>query len=198
VTPRLRPEIFEHYSGAWNAIAYRSILLARMDEAFKASIARPYTMSERMEQELAVFGFCAALVSGIEALFYGLYSIGSLWDPATFHLLPANPRGVVPSAVAAAFATVPRAATLASVLAVLYSDPVYAESFAIRNFLSHRSAPGRLVNASAAGPMVWKLTAHGGNDLPIDAALTSARPGWFVARVGAVLKATVRLLPAWS
>jgi hypothetical protein len=198
VTPRLRPEIFEHYGGAWNAIAYRSILLARTDEAFRNSIAQPYAMAERLEQEIAVFTFFAALVSGIEAVFYGLYAIGALWDPATFHLLPAKPRGVVPSAVVNAFQSVPSATTLASMLAALHVDPTYTESFAIRNFLSHRSAPGRLVNASTAGPMIWKLTAHGATDIPIDSALTSARRAWFVARVQAVLDATLALLPAWT
>jgi hypothetical protein len=34
---RLRPDVFEHDSGAWNSIAYRSIMVARSDEAFRAS-----------------------------------------------------------------------------------------------------------------------------------------------------------------
>jgi hypothetical protein len=119
------------------------------------------TPSERAEQEINLYTFFAAFVAGIEALFYGLYAMGSLWDPATFDLLPGRPRDVWPNTVATAYARVTGAGALAAVLDTTLSDNTYREGEEIRNVLSHRAAPGRAID-TLRSPATLKLDPHAG------------------------------------
>jgi hypothetical protein len=205
---------WEFCAGAENGIAYRSMAIAQSDESFRASVARPYTMAERAEQEQSLFGFFSATISAVETLYFALYAVAAIFDPLNFEYLPTFPRRVVPLVVSAKFRnlanTLPvappgdspaeeliRAATrLSASLDGLLSDPTYEGCLETRNILSHRAAPGRRLDGTAS-PMVWKLGPHGAEEDAISPRLTESRRAWFMAQASSVLNHAVSFLRSW-
>lgn len=205
---------WEFCAGAENGIAYRTMAVARFDDSFTASVQRPYTMAERAEQEQSLFGFFGAIVSALETLYFALYAVGAIFDPATFARLPNDPRGVVPKLVASTFrdlaSALPvalpgdtralelsRAATsLSASLDGLLYDPTYADCLEIRNILSHRAAPGRRLDGTAS-PMVWKLAPQGTMDDAIGPRLTESCRGWYMTWATMLLNDTLSFLRRW-
>ncbi len=81
------PDSLFHYSGSWNAVAYRFTSCATSSETFTDSVrvagfAPP--LPERFEQEVALFNFFINGLAVIDSFFYGLYWIGSMVDTKSF------------------------------------------------------------------------------------------------------------------
>src|SRR3989344_958539 len=82
-------KLYEHFAGAWNAIAYRFQAVVEHGNAFAALIATHGSTpppEERYAQEKTLFDFYSTGFSTFEATFYGLYTIGAFISPAEFPL----------------------------------------------------------------------------------------------------------------
>src|SRR5215210_6406760 len=92
---------YHQYSGAWNALAYRfhgSIDAgAKFQKSLKDFGAHP-APHQRYQQEEALFNFFSNGFAAFEALFYGLFAVGSFIDAIAFPLTtPREEQRVSPS-----------------------------------------------------------------------------------------------------
>lgn len=167
---------YEHYAGAWNALAYRFKAAYEHGDQFAEALTKHGTAplpEERYHQEKALYDFFSSAFSAFEASFYGMYSIGVWIAPSSFTLASSkdqqrvNPR-YVREAYADTFPGDPFIQAMGSVL----NDQLFQSLRDIRNVLTHRSAPGRLhfagIGVEDITPSVWKL-----NNLPLDENLVS-------------------------
>ena len=169
--------LYEHYAGAWNAVAYRFRALVDYGDTFIDSLKTYGTApepEERYQQEKSLFGFFSSGFSTFESLFYGLFTIGAFVAPAAFPLLtPKDQQQVSPTrtkdAFTKAFATDPIVTAITGTLAA----PDFQKWREIRNVLTHRTAPGRRMYVSIGSddvpPDEWKL-----NNVPLDASIISS------------------------
>lgn len=163
--------LYEHFSGAWNALAYRfRATIDRGDEfilAFAQHGAEP-PPEERYLQECLLFEFFSSGFSAFEAAFYGFYTIGAFTQPTGFPLsTPKDQQRVSPAGAVNAFVRVYSADKVAAALSGFIADPGFQQFREVRNILTHRTAPGRRMYVGLgiddAPPTEWKL-----NNLPID------------------------------
>lgn len=157
--------LYEHYAGAWNALAYR--YRAAVDHGnifvklFKVNGATP-PPEERYEQERTLFDFFSSSFSVFESTFYGLFVIGAFLVPSGFPLSTAKEQQKVsPTTTQNSFShTFPNDQIL-NVFAELFGDPHYKELREVRNILTHRTAPGRLTYVGPSNTDTslteWKL-----------------------------------------
>lgn len=184
---------YHHYSGAWNALAYRfhgSIDAgAKFQKSLKDFGSHP-APHQRYQQEEALFNFFSNGFAAFEALFYGLFTIGSFIDAGSFPLTtPKEQQRVSPSHTNDAFKRAFPHDPLLIALASLFSDPAYLRWREMRNVLTHRAAPGRRVYVGIGSddvpPVEWKL-----NDLPLDSALVPKHQSDLAQLTTDVLSAT--------
>jgi hypothetical protein len=171
-------EFYVHFSGAWNALAYRFQGAIEAGEQFQRSLiahgAHPVP-AERYEQERALFDFFSNGFSAFEAAFYGMFAIGAMIAPASFPLnAPRDQQRVSPNYTAEACKRAFPDDPLLRVFELVFADQAYQQWREVRNVLTHRTAPGRRIFVSIgqddAPPVEWKL-----NDLPLDEALVVNR-----------------------
>lgn len=170
-------QFYGHYSGAWNALAYR----------FHASIDHKDTFiyliqeygstpppEERYLQEKTLFDFFSSCFSTFEATFYGLYAIGNFINPTHFPLSSERDQQRVSplntyNAYIQAFPNDP----MISSLSAFFANPEYQQLREIRNVLTHRTAPGRRmyisIGSEEAPATEWKL-----NDVPVDESIVES------------------------
>ena len=165
---------YHHYSGAWNALAYRfhgSIDAgAKFHKSLRDFGSHP-APHQRYQQEEALFNFFSNGFAAFEALFYGLFAIGSFIDADSFPLTtPKEQQRVSPSHTGNAFKRAFPQDLLLATLSSFFNDPAYLRWREMRNVLTHRAAPGRRIfvgiGAGDAPPVEWKL-----NDLALDLTL---------------------------
>jgi hypothetical protein len=171
---------YEHFGGAWNAIAYRYAGMVSAGDTFSSSIKAhgdAPAPEERCAQEIALFGFFSNAFSVFESYSYGLFAIGSYLDSSSFSLAtPADQQAVSPTSARRAFIKSSLSPGLVTSFDKLFASTEYMEMKAVRNILSHRSAPGRILYASIGGDdevdqaAKWKI-----NDITLDATMTGAR-----------------------
>lgn len=183
-------EFYTHFSGAWNALAYRFHGTVDAGVQFQQSLTThgPHPAPlERYQQERALFEFFSNGFSTFEAVFYGMFAIGAMIDPEKFPLTTARDQQRVSPAQSAeackrAFPDDP----LLNVFATLFEDQAYQRWREVRNVLTHRTAPGRRIYVSLgqddASPVEWKL-----NDLPLDESLVANRQAELVRLISEVL-----------
>lgn len=168
--------LYEHHSGAWNALAYRFRAMTDSGEAF-ATLMKSHGSApkpeERYLQEKALFDFFSAGFSVFECAFYGLYAIGAFLKQEIFVLSSArDQQQVSPAKTRDAFTKAFPADPILSAFAALFADPKYQEWREIRNVLTHRTAPGRRIYVSIgdddAPPAEWKV-----NNSPLDSSIVS-------------------------
>jgi hypothetical protein len=189
--------LYEHYAGAWNAIAYRFLEATERGDEFAASVgthgAAP-PPKERYHQERALFDFFSSGFSVFEATFYGLFAIGGLIAPASFPLgTPREQQLVTPSSTNASYSKAfPRDPVLAD-FAMVFGDVTYQAFRETRNILTHRAAPGRRmfvsIGADDAPPTEWKL-----NDMPLDASIATKGRADLARLVAVLLDAAQRFV----
>jgi hypothetical protein len=169
---------YEHFAGAWNALAYRFLAVTEYEVAFTASLnvagAGP-TPDERYRQERDLFGFFSNAFSVFESAFYGLFSIGAFLSAAEFPLKTSkDQQRVSPSSTAAALVRAFPGAAIIKIISDVTLDPSYLEIREVRNVLTHRAAPGRTffvgIGSDDALPDLWKI-----KSIPLDAKMAPAR-----------------------
>lgn len=190
---------YQQYSGAWNALAYRfhGAIDAgtKFQKSFRDFGAHP-APHQRYQQEEALFNFFSNGFAAFEALFYGLFAVGSFIDAAAFPLAtPKEQQRVSPSHTDQAFRRAFPDDLILNAFAVLFDDPAYQRWRDMRNVLTHRAAPGRRVfvgiGSSDAPPVEWKL-----NDLPLDSALVPKHQRELAQLIANVLSASNKFLAA--
>ncbi len=171
-------ELYEHYAGAWNAVAYRFHSAMQACEEFVTSLDTHGSFpspDERYRQDQALSAFFSSGFSTFESVFYSLHTIGAFIDPASFSLAtPKAQQQVSPGQTSAAFK---RAFSMDPILAAfdsLFEDPAYQELREIRNILTHRTSPGRRVyvgiGSDDAPATEWKL-----KNIPLDKSMARSR-----------------------
>ncbi len=165
---------YYQFSGAWNAVAYRfqgSVDAGlRFQKSLVTSGANPAPL-QRYNQEEALFGFFSNGFAAFEALFYGMFAVGSFLVKDLFPLeTPKDERRVSPTTAQVAFKKAFPQDALVIAIETLISDEAYLLWRDMRNVLTHRAAPGRRVyvgiGTDDAPPVEWKL-----NGLPLDSTL---------------------------
>jgi hypothetical protein len=184
---------YQQYSGAWNALAYRFHGAVEAGAKFQKSLrdsgAHPLPQ-QRFQQEEALFNFFSNGFAAFEALFYGLFAIGSFIDPGAFRLeTQKEQQRVSPSHAHETFKRAFVSDPILSAFANLFSDPAYQRWRDMRNVLTHRAAPGRRmyvgIGRNDAPPVEWKL-----NGLPLDAALVPSHQSELASLIADVLSAS--------
>jgi hypothetical protein len=169
---------YYHYSGAWNALAYRFHGSIDAGGKFQKSL-KDFGSSpaphQRFQQEQTLFNFFSNGFAAFEALFYGLFAVGSFIDADAFPLAtPKEQQRVSPSHTSDAFKRAFPDDPLLDAFARLFDDPRYQRWREMRNVLTHRAAPGRRIyvglGSSDAPPVEWKL-----NNFPLNSALVPER-----------------------
>ena len=93
--------LYNHFSGSWNALAYRFHGTVHSGENFVASLKKYGTAPtpfERYLQEQALFVFFGGAFSALESLFYGSFAIGAFLNSPAFPLdTPRDQQRVSPS-----------------------------------------------------------------------------------------------------
>jgi len=191
-SPRDAVAKFE-YGGAWNAVVYRFVSCARSAETFANSFrtAGPApAQPERFIQEDALFGFFVNGLSVIESFFYGLYWIGSMIDTTSFPVRTGNDlRDIVVHTTVkqyiARFGTCPLTNAFGRIGYMNFSGKfidadAYEKWKGGRNYLAHRSAPGRALHLNiGGGPQVedsWL-----GLNISLNDQLTTTRRQWLAS-----------------
>lgn len=188
---------YSQFAGAWNALAYRFHGAVDAGAIFQKSLknfgSHP-APHQRYQQEEALFNFFSNGFAAFEAMFYGLFAVGSFIDPQAFPLVTSKEQQrVSPSYTADAFKRAFPNDLIHDAFASLFADPSYQRWRDMRNVLTHRAAPGRRVyvgiGADDAPPVEWKL-----NDLPLDAALVPTYRRELAQNILDVLLASERFL----
>jgi len=188
-----------HYTGAWNALAYRFHGAVDAGARFQKSLndfgSHP-APHQRYQQEEALFNFFSNGFAAFEAMFYALFAVGSFIDSQAFPLTtPKEQQRVSPSHTADAFKRAFPNDLILDAFAALFVDPSYQRWREMRNVLTHRAAPGRRVyvgiGTADVPPVEWKL-----NDLPLDAALVPKHHGELAQLISDVVIATEKFLNA--
>lgn len=183
---------YRQFSSAWNALAYRFQGAIDAGAKFQKSLkdfgAHPEP-HQRYQQEEALFNFFSNGFAAFEAMFYGLFAVGSLIDTDAFPLATRkDQQRVSPSHTNETFKRAFPNDVLLDAFAFLFGDPAYQRWRDMRNVLTHRAAPGRRmyvgIGSNDAPPVEWKL-----NDLPLDSTLVPAHQRELVRLISGTLSA---------
>lgn len=192
-------DFYEHFSGSWNAVAYRFRASVDDGDAFVASLVAHGSApkpEERYQQERALFGLFSNAFSAFESVFYGLFTLGAFITPAAFPLSsPKEQQQVSPTRTNEAFNKAFAGDPILTAFAALFKDPAFQQCREIRNILTHRTAPGRRlyvsVGADDAPPAEWKL-----NNIPIGASIATGNRADLARLLGDLLTATSAFVAA--
>lgn len=192
-------------SYAFKGVAYRYRAMAEYQVAFEASIsdeggAAPQA-DEEFDQERCLFGFFVSGLASLESLSFAVHAIGAHYAPGQFGTDESALRGVTPESVADALADKWSSAAISGALGGLIKDEAYRAWKAVRNVLSHRMVPPRLILISSHEPTrsLWHFTKAKLADVdePLDA-VTSRRREWMSEEVVHLWEAIEASLPMWS
>lgn len=157
--------LYEHYAGAWSAVAYRFHSAMHACDEFETSIISYGSMpspEDRYNQDQALSAFFSSGFSAFESVFYSLHTVGAFIDPSRFSLATSKAQQQVsPSQTTAAFKRAFSGDPILLAFESLFEDPAYQELREIRNVLTHRTAPGRRmyvgIGSDDAPETEWKL-----------------------------------------
>lgn len=188
---------YQQYSGAWNALAYRFHGAVEAGTKFQKSLSDSGSHpapQQRFQQEEALFNFFSNGFAAFEALFYGLFAIGSFINPGAFPLgTQKEQQRVSPSHANEIFKRAFPSDPILSAFVNLFNDPAYQRWRDMRNVLTHRAAPGRRIyvgiGRNDTPPVEWKL-----NGLPLDAALVPGHQIELARLIAHVLSAAGKFL----
>lgn len=150
-------------SAGLRALAYRFAAAMNASDAFDHLVAAhghaPAPL-ERFRQEDALFAAFSAAFSCIECICYATFSTGALLNPYDFPMgNPVELRRINPRSTLEMLQRAHPAEPITAALANALADPAVIELQYKRNVLTHRTAPGRIINVGgdAALPARWKL-----------------------------------------
>lgn len=153
---------------------------------------------ERRVQETQLFQFFSNGFSVFESYFYGLFAIGHFIDGPSFAIETARDQQAIgPARTRDAFSRSGLSAALVGSFDALFADAEYAELKVVRNILSHRAAPGRVMFAGLGSDVLqaaeWKI-----NSIKLDATMTENRRKGMSRLLGGLLLDADRFVKAHS
>jgi hypothetical protein len=189
----VEPALAAHYQGAWRAVAYRFLACADHDKAYTASSRRAGanpSQPERYIQERELFSFFMSGLSTIESFCLGLFAIGSMLKADMFLMTkPGHLKQIDLKKTPEQFATaLPREAITAA-LQDVNNMPQFEEWNTIRNILTHRSAPPRIIYGWVGSPPPEGDRVDWLHDIRLDENTTASRRAWLAAILHTLMKA---------
>ena len=171
-------QLYDHYAGSWNALAYRFQGATIAGAAFNQSITEFGTSPsplERYRQEHELFSFFICGFSAFESAFYTAFTFGAFIAPTDFPLTtPKDQQRVSPAQTADIYKRAFASDPILDVFSTLFADSAYQQWREVRNVLTHRTAPGRRMFVSIGDDetpgVEWKL-----NNIPLDTNLVPNR-----------------------
>jgi hypothetical protein len=171
--------LFEHFSGAWNAVSMRYTAIVAHGDEFTRLITAPSGTApdprHRYEQEEHLFALFSNGFSAFEAYFYGMFAIGAFLRPADFPLAIAKEQqSVSPTTAGAAYRRFFAGDPVINAFDAVFQDGAYREFREVRNILTHRTSPGRQIFVGIGSdeelPARWKI-----NNIPLDGRMAGDR-----------------------
>jgi hypothetical protein len=155
---KLPPE-WRGWADGLNGLVYRFRACDEHGAQVTVLLADPSpTQPTRYEQERDLFCFYSEGLSAIECVYYGLYFVGTHADGAAF---PYNvdPRDVTPKRVTMIFEASHGGEPLTKTLRDVLDSTEFKIWSGVRNYLSHRGAPGRTYYEGGGPPsgVEWDL-----------------------------------------
>jgi hypothetical protein len=184
---------WKEWASALNGLMYRFLAFSRHHEKVSASLTDSPSppQPERYRQEKWLFAFFFEGLSSLECLCYGLYFIGVMAEPTQFDVNE-DRRNITIGHVANAYATAFPAEALSQRLASVAKSGDLAEWRDVRNFLSHRGAPGRTFyeGGPQSGQVDWNLPLTQVNvSVILEPADLQRRRGWLADAVTEISEA---------
>lgn len=190
--------LHEQFISAWNAVSFRYLTLVDEGDAFTISIKDLANLDsrKRYQQERHLFGFFSNGFSAFEACLYGLFAIGAVVLPAAFPMANAKDlQKVSPSSTLRAYQQAFAADPMTAAMGAVLNDPAYLEWKDVRNILTHRTAPGRIIYAALDSdvdlPPLWKI-----NSIPLDENTVPKRRAHAARMLATVLTAAADFVEA--
>lgn len=181
---------WREFGGGWNGTAYRFVDCSNHSAAFTASFREdgPAPVPpKRYEQEAALFGFFVAGLSSIEGFVYGMHALAWGTGQGEFAMATDDARRQVSVRLAAErFAQAFPDDDITRELAALRGDPQFTEWSEVRNILTHRAAPGRMIDLQLGGPNDGTRSANW-QAFRLDDRFTDQRLTWLIARLAALI-----------
>jgi hypothetical protein len=157
------PPEWRDWAAGLNGLVYRFRACDEHGESVTISLGDTSPpQPKRYEQERDLFAFYAEGLSALGCFYYGLYFVGTHADAAAFPL-NVNPRDVTPTKVTPIFEATYAGEQLTKTLRAVVDDVEFKTWSDVRNYLSHRGAPGR-THYEGGGPpsgVEWDLGARG-------------------------------------
>ncbi|UCE74598.1 MAG: hypothetical protein JSV56_02550 [Methanomassiliicoccales archaeon] len=183
---KTHPDSWSLYAGAWNAVAYRFYACVDHDKAFTESVQRGGSsppQPERYIQEKELFCFFVTGLAVIESFCYGLFAIGSILDKKNFKIgISKELRSISPEKTTRQFLKAFPQDDIARELNQMINAQEFIDWKEIRNILTHRSAPGRLISLGREETLWIK-------GIQIDINTTTSKLKWLEKTMSDLLKA---------
>lgn len=157
-------EAFRHFGGAFNALSYRYRAAHDDAVAFQRRLQSEGSSpppEPRYEQERLLFNFYSNCFSVLEAYFFALFAFSHMLKPREFALAtPEDEQKVSPASTLKLLGKHFSCDPIVPALTSLTQLDEYKALRGVRNVLTHRTAPGRLMYVSIgddAPATEWKL-----------------------------------------
>lgn len=180
------------FFAAWTAVAYRYKACADHDANYSESIrgtGNTPGFPDRYIQDQELFNFFVTGLSTIECLYYGCYALGYMLDPTRFPFsTDRDKRRVKPGSTSLAFQQA-FSGQIATTLQSILDSPEFNEWKNVRNILTHRTSPGRLISlGGSVAPAEWKTIG-----IQFDEMTTVSRRKWLAGSVESLVTAAAML-----
>jgi hypothetical protein len=174
----------------FKGVAYRFRAALEYETEFRLSFEAPGGVApptdEHYAQERALFGFFVSGLACIECFWFAIHAIGAFYESKVFRLDPRSLKNLTLKHLADGLTRTWPDSEVATAVQALISDEVFRNWKDIRNILSHRAIPARLITVTPADETqsTWQLVRSQGlgQDEPL-ALATVARREWLEARV---------------
>jgi hypothetical protein len=121
------------------------------------------SFEQRYRQERHLFGLFSNSVSIFEAFFYGMFAVGAILEPYKFPITSQkDQQRVSPDSTITQYKAAFAGDPLISVMEDVIGTGAYGDIKIVRNVLTHRTAPGRVIYAGLddvgeTAPPTWKI-----------------------------------------
>ena len=168
-------ELRREFVGAWNAVSQRFMAMVEYEQSLSTTLGKSSTPGGRYREDRDLYGFFCNGYSVLEATFYAVFCIGSLFSPVCFPMASdADRRRIRLDSTREAVAKAFPGDALQNALGTVALDAGYKDWRDIRNVLSHRASPGRSIFLSNAPdvnpPDTWLL-----KGLPLDPTMVATK-----------------------
>jgi hypothetical protein len=184
-----KANLVPHFAGAVNAIAYRFRTCCEAEIEFSKAVQAQKTFEDLYFVVRGMYAFFVNGLSSVESAYYALYALGAAKRPDVFTLLAAGKeRRITVDSTVDAYCDAWPTCSFSEVLCNLSCDAALYEWSTVRNVLSHRVQPGRLIHGVGGGrrppPAEIRFDGH---VLTLEPETTAVRRRWLARRLDELL-----------